>query len=155
MEASEATIVEKIASLMKERGFRATPQRVMIAKLIVENVASHPSLKELHEMASKVLPGVGVSTVYNTIVMLESMNLIKTFYVEGRLHVDKFETHLNIYCKDEGRILDLEGEAGEEIVGVLRKHGVIIENPVILVTGKCKPSSASESSPSVEFYEEG
>lgn len=141
-EVSEVEVdIAKVAKLMREKGLKVTPQRVTIAKAILENIARHPSLKELHEMVSKILPGVGVSTVYNTIIMLESIGLIKTFYVEGRLHVDDSKTHINIYCRDRREILDLE--AGNEIVSVLERLGISIRNPTILIIGNCEQSSAT------------
>ncbi|MEM0340020.1 MAG: transcriptional repressor [Acidilobaceae archaeon] len=139
--------VAKVTKLMKERGLKVTPQRVLIAKAILENVARHPSLKELYEMVSNTLPGVGVSTVYNTIIMLESVGLIKTFYVEGRLHVDNPKVHINMYCKDRHEILDLEEEIGNEVINVLEKRGIPVRNPTILIIGSCEQNSTfSETS---------
>lgn len=115
-----------------------TPQRILLTKLIIETVESHPSLKDLSEMSQTMLPGVGVSTIYNTIMMLESLGVIKVFYLNGKLYIDRARPHVNIVCKDTEAIVDVNGDTLEKIMNVMSSEGVKLKNPLVLVIGECE-----------------
>jgi Fur family peroxide stress response transcriptional regulator len=137
--------VREVVEELKSRGYRMTPQRVLLTKMILETVERHPSLKDLHDRAQSILPGVGISTVYNTIMMLETLGVIKVFYLDGKLYIDRAKPHVNIVCRDANMILDLDGGAMGEILRVLEARGVRVSNPLIIVAGECGKQSRTQA----------
>lgn len=136
----------EVLEAFKRKGKRMTPQRIILAKIIMDNVKRHPSLKDLHDMAREMLPGTGISTVYNTIKMLEEEDFIKVFYHNGKLHIDMPHEHVNVACRDTGEIVDVpDGELARTIIKLLEERGMKVENPMILVVGDCGHLKAREA----------
>jgi Fe2+ or Zn2+ uptake regulation protein len=131
---------EEVLAELRRRGYRLTPQRTLIIEEIMRNVERHISLRELHALINSKLPGVSISTVHQTLKILEELGFIKLFEVDGRLHIDKPEVHANVVCRDTGEIVDVDGEL-KQIVEVLRRKGIEPRN--ILIEAYCKPGSTS------------
>lgn len=129
--------MKNVLEKLSEKELRMTPQRILISKTILSMVKNHSSLKEIYDETQKVLPRVGMSTVYNTIKMLEALKIIDTFDVDGKMRIDQTFPHINIYCRNEDKIIDLDGDALNEIAKILTKYGVNIDIKKILIDGKC------------------
>lgn len=129
--------VREVVEELKSRGYRMTPQRILLTKMVLETVEKHPSLKELHELAQSILPGTGISTIYNTIMMLESLGVIRVFYLDGKLYIDRAKPHVNIVCRDSNEIKDIDGSSLEDIMKVIKSKGVNLSNPLVLIVGDC------------------
>ena len=132
--------VREIVEELKSRGYRMTPQRILLTKMIMETVEKHPSLKDLHESAQTILPGIGVSTIYNTIMMLESLGVIRVFYLDGKMYVDRAKPHVNVVCRNLNEIRDLDSGSIEEIMRIVESKGIRVSNPLILIMGDCGSS---------------
>ncbi len=134
--------VQQVVELLERLGYRLTPQRILVTKIILENVKRHPSFKEIHQMASKHLPRLGVSTTYTIMKMLEEAGVITTFEVDGDTHIDSPEPHINVVCEDTGEIFDLDDEKQlvNMLVETLRRRGIGAENPILIVKTRCKDS---------------
>ncbi len=137
--------VKEIIEELRSRGYRMTPQRILLTNMILETVEKHPSLKDLHEYAQNILPGVGISTIYNTIMMLETLGVIKVFYLDGKLYIDKAKPHVNIVCRDSHTIVDLDSGSMDEILKVVESRGVKISNPLILIVGDCRMQAKTQA----------
>ena len=128
---------DEVMGVLKRRGYKITPQRMLIAKIILENIEWHPSLRDIHAIASRMQPGIGIGTVYNTIRMLEESGLISTFQLEGKLHVDRPHIHANIVCEDTGEIVDAEGvdDAIKMLQEKITRLGIKVNT--IIVSANC------------------
>ncbi len=137
---SEETRIDEVISILSKLGVRVTPQRIIITKIILDNVKDHPSFKEIYTLVQRQLPRVGISTIFNTMKMLEKAGVIKIFEYNGETHIDRPEHHINIYCKDTNRIIDLENgqrELIQEIITKLSEKGYQVYNVNIIVEAKC------------------
>ncbi len=119
--------VAVVLNMMRNKGWRITPQRTIIVETILANIEKHPSLRQLHKMINEKLPGVGISTVYQTIKMLEELGVISTFEVNGRLHVDKFHPHVNIVCINKDEIRDLKGVKQDDVIKLVSHAGTSVK----------------------------
>ncbi len=115
---------------LKRRGYRLTPQRALIVEEILRNVERHASLRELHRAIRSRLPGVSLSTVHQTLKLLEDVGVIKLFEVDGKLHIDKPPVHGNVICRDTGSIIDVDGDLVEAI-RKLESKGIKVINVII------------------------
>ena len=123
-------------------GYRITPQRIFITRLILERIESHPSFMDIHEEAKKILPHIGISTTYNTVKMLEDAGIIATFEVDGKTHLDRPHPHVNIICRDMGKIIDLkDDDVVATIESLLARNNIQAKGSKILIYTHCGNAS--------------
>ena len=123
--------LQEVIKKISEEEKRVTPQRVLLTKLILARVKDHASLKDLFQEAQEQLPRVGISTVYNTIKMLESMGVIDTFTVDDKLRIDQPTPHINVYCKNTGKVFDVDGQVMEALSTMLRERGIQVRKVIV------------------------
>jgi Fe2+ or Zn2+ uptake regulation protein len=123
--------LQEVIRKISEEEKRVTPQRVLLTKLILARVKDHASLKDLFQEAQEQLPRVGISTVYNTIKMLESMGVIDTFTVDDKLRIDQPTPHINVYCKNTGKVFDVDGQVMEALSTMLRERGIQVKKAIV------------------------
>ena len=123
--------LQEVIRKISEEEKRVTPQRVLLTKLILARVKDHASLKDLFQEAQEQLPRVGISTVYNTIKMLESMGVIDTFTVDDKLRIDQPTPHINVYCKNTGKVFDVDGQVMEALSTMLRERGIEVKKAIV------------------------
>jgi len=123
--------LQEVIKKISEEEKRVTPQRVLLTKLILARVKDHASLKDLFQEAQEQLPRVGISTVYNTIKMLESMGVIDTFTVDDKLRIDQPTPHINVYCKNTGKVFDVDGQVMEGLSTMLKERGIQVRKVIV------------------------
>jgi len=123
--------LQEVIRKISEEEKRVTPQRVLLTKLILARVKDHASLKDLFQEAQEQLPRVGISTVYNTIKMLESMGVIDTFTVDDKLRIDQPMPHINVYCKNTGKVFDVDGQVMEGLSTTLKERGIQVRKVIV------------------------
>lgn len=99
----------ELAELLRERGLRATSQRVVMHRLL-RDTERHVSAEELLSEASERLPGVSLPTVYATLELFEQLGIVRRVNGgRGTLLWDtRTDTHHHMICRNCGRIEDLE-----------------------------------------------
>jgi Fur family peroxide stress response transcriptional regulator len=107
---------EVIASL-RERGFRLTPQRVELVRLIAAS-DGHPSAGELHAKIRRKFPTMSPATVYKTLSLLKDMDQVLEIDLRGDSHYDgnRPQPHPHLICIRCGRILDGEADIDPAVV---------------------------------------
>jgi len=123
--------LQEVIRKISEEEKRVTPQRGLLTKLILAGVKDHASLKDLFQEAQEQLPRVGISTVYNTIKMLESMGVIDTFTVDDKLRIDQPMPHINVYCKNTGKVFDVDGQVMEGLSMTLKERGIHVRKVIV------------------------
>ena len=73
------------ASILEERGYRLTPQRMMVLAAI-EGSSNHISAEEIYSQIRAKYPRVNISTVYRTMELLKGLGLVTEIDLgEGRV----------------------------------------------------------------------
>ncbi len=123
----------KVISLLKERGYRVTPQRLEIIGLILEKLdrKQHPTFNEIFNSVRSHTPTISVSTVYNTLKLLEEIGLVVSFEYKGETFYDKVEKHINIVCLDKGQVADADPRISEKVIKSLMEEGIEPLNIVV------------------------
>ncbi len=127
---AERTLQEVLAKI-SQREKRLTPQRIVLTRLIMSKVKDHPSLKDLYKDAQQDLPRVGISTVYNTIKMLESLGVLDTFMVGDKLHIDQPHPHINVVCLNTSTIFDIDDSIASQIFEELSRKGLKVRKVIV------------------------
>jgi Fe2+ or Zn2+ uptake regulation protein len=99
----------ELAELLRERGLRATSQRVVMHRLLRDR-NRHVSAEELLSEASQRLPGVSLPTVYATLELFEQLGVVRRVNGGGGTLVwdTRADAHHHMICRDCGRIEDME-----------------------------------------------
>ena len=100
----------KIVSKLSEKGYRLTPQRMMILAAI-EDSDDHISAEEIYVQVVAKYSHVNISTVYRTLELLKRLGLVtETDFGGGRVRyhpADKGHHH-HLVCTECGAIIDLD-----------------------------------------------
>jgi Fe2+ or Zn2+ uptake regulation protein len=99
----------ELAELLRDRGLRATSQRVVMHRLLRDR-ARHVSAEELLSEASERLPGVSLPTVYATLELFEQLGVVRRVNGGGGtlLWDTRGDAHHHMICRRCGRIEDME-----------------------------------------------
>jgi len=118
---------EKILQLkevLKDKGYKLTPQRRAILNSIIENNGNHLTVEELYEKVKKDCPEIGLATVYRTVQLLEEVGFIcKLDFDEGcsryeLVNENEEHHHHHLICNICGKVMEVEGD----LLGELEKN---------------------------------
>ena len=101
---------------LKTRGYRLTPQRIAILKILVST--GHPGVDQVYEAVRANFPTTSLATVYKTVTLLKEMGEILElgFGNEGnRYDGNKPYPHPHLICIKCKRIIDPDGVALTEL----------------------------------------
>ena len=99
----------KIAGIIRENGYKLTPQRHAVLKVIA---ASHDHLTPdaIYQKAHMENPDIGLVTVYRTLELLGELNLVCRFHAPDgcRSYMMRrpVEHHHHLVCSRCGRVVD-------------------------------------------------
>jgi Fur family peroxide stress response transcriptional regulator len=113
----------QLAQILKDKGYRLTPQRVEVINLVMEKLAKkeHPTFNDILTEVKQKMPSISASTVYSILKLMEENGFVVSFEHEGRTYYDSVTPHINVICVNTNKVIDIEDE---EIVGALRRRGI-------------------------------
>ncbi|OGO28753.1 MAG: hypothetical protein A2Z16_11010 [Chloroflexi bacterium RBG_16_54_18] len=138
MTGSDVRFDQLIAAL-KEHGFRLTPQRVELVRLIAAS-EGHPSASQLYTKITLKFPTMSLATVYKTLTLLKEMNQVLEIGLHDDNHYDgnRPEPHPHLICIKCNKIMD--GEVSLDPAALRRVEqatGYKILRPQISLYGLC------------------
>jgi Fe2+ or Zn2+ uptake regulation protein len=99
----------KIAGILREHGYKLTPQRHALLKVISAQ-PDRLSPEAIYEKARQEYPGIGRVTTYRTLALLSRFNLVCRIHSPDgcRNYVMRrpMEHHHHLVCSDCGRAVD-------------------------------------------------
>ncbi len=125
---------------IRAKGFKITPQRLAIVDALIENGHLHPGANLIYEQARKKAKSVSLSTVYATLAYFSRQGLIKSLEfdrMENRYDVDLRE-HVNLVCRQCGKIEDYSIPPSVEPKDVARKSGFMVTDARMEYYGHCR-----------------
>ncbi|MDI3475392.1 MAG: Fur family transcriptional regulator, peroxide stress response regulator [Thermococcaceae archaeon] len=127
---------EKAVKMLREKGYKMTPQRLKLIEVLNEIGSEHPSLNTLLERIREDFPTVSFSTLYSNLLTLKELGLVELFSVGGETRVEiNTEPHINL-IEDE-RIIDVNDP--EIIEALKRKLGKEVKLVNVLVEREISP----------------
>ena len=136
-ERIEARIAQK---LLRDRGYRVTPQRVMILSALLRS-DDHISAEEIHSQIGAEYPQVNISTVYRTLKSLKRLGLVsETDLGQGRTeyHYAEKAHHHHLVCQKCGAIVDLDESLLTPLNNaLLRQYGFRADLTHFAIFGSC------------------
>lgn len=123
---------------------RMTKQRKIIKEILC-GTTSHPTAEAIYEEARKVLPDIGLGTVYRNLqVLIEEGSAIELTGDKRFSHYDgNVAPHAHLYCEKCNNVFDIDMEMSNDIANIAAaKTGASISNYRLDFFGCCKKCSA-------------
>lgn len=104
----------------KECGLKWTQTRQAVID-ILSSKGGHLSAEEIFLEVKKVLPGIGLATVYRTLELLTELGIVRKFdFKDGRSRYEFVAgkegiEHYHLICRICGKIIDYETEADKDV----------------------------------------
>jgi Fe2+ or Zn2+ uptake regulation protein len=138
---------DQLTTLFREQGYRVTPQRQAIFRLLQGNEA-HPTVEALYEHARTEMPTISLKTVYQTVHDLEALGEVHVLDLgTGSLRVDPNvdDDHHHLVCTSCGQVRDLPVDfAGLRLPARYRREFTVDDIQVIF-RGRCEQCSHAQS----------
>ena len=129
-----------IIDRLSERGYRLTPQRLMILSAI-EGSSGHISAEEIYAEVVAKYPHVNISTVYRTLELLKQLGMVYEINLgEGRIryHSERRGHHHHLVCQNCGAVIDVDEATLSSLQDVLlRDYNFRAELRHVAVFGFC------------------
>jgi len=109
---------------LKERGFRITPQRIAVLKILAAS-NGHPSVDEIYEQVRKDFPTTSLATVYKTVTLLKELKeILQLGFPEGSNRYDgnNPNPHPHLICSQCRKIVDPDLETLEDMTRELSRE---------------------------------
>jgi Fur family peroxide stress response transcriptional regulator len=137
--AEPDTRFKELISVLKERNYRLTPQRVELVRLITAS-KTHPSATQLYASIKRQFPTMSQATVYKTLTLLKEMDQVLEIDLGDDRHYDgnRPEPHPHLICMQCNKITDGEIEIDlPSIRKIEESTGYQIIRPQISFYGLC------------------
>lgn len=97
-----------VAALLREKGFKVTPQRLAIYQ-VLSNTKAHPSAEMIFNELQPHYPTMSLATVYKTIEILKEIGMVQVLNVgEDSFRYDAtVVNHPHVRCMECGRVDDM------------------------------------------------
>ena len=106
-----------ITSLLREKGFKVTPQRLAIYNMLA-STQSHPNAEMIFNELQALYPTMSLATVYKTMEILKEIGLVKILNAgEDSFRYDADTSdHPHVRCMECGQVEDVENIDSAEFV---------------------------------------
>ena len=102
-------IDKKIVSILRQRGYKITPQRRTVLSAIMHS-HEHLTPAAIYARVRQERPGIGLVTIYRTLEILTKLDLICEMHAGGScrsyLMRRPLEHHHHLICSDCGTVID-------------------------------------------------
>lgn len=130
---------------LREQGYRLTPQRNLIWE-VLRGAGRHMTADEVAAEVRRTLPDVNVSTVYRTLELLVSLDLVVETRLEGSAcyyEVSPEPTHHHSVCTRCGAVGHFADELLAPVRAELSGQGFAVDNIQVTAFGLCSPCSTA------------
>ncbi|OPY21577.1 MAG: ferric uptake regulator [Methanomethylovorans sp. PtaU1.Bin093] len=140
-------IDKKIISTFRENNLKVTPQRIAIAKYVLNN-SEHPTAKRIYQEIRMAHPTVSVATIYATLKVLKEIGFIQELNLpDGQSRFDpNLEPHAHLICEKCGDITDWEDPLLSELVSNISNDAhFIVSASGLNLNGVCRKCQEDEN----------
>lgn len=137
--------IDDLKDILKERGYKLTPQRRAVLNVIIDNNDKHLSSEEVYDYVKKDCPEIGLATVYRTLQLLSDLDVItKINFDDG---CARFELNINAgdhqhhhaICSNCGQVVEIELDLLDELEEEIKKnYGFEVKDHRVQLYGLCE-----------------
>ena len=131
---------QDIGDKLSKRGYRLTPQRLLILSAI-EDSDDHISAEEIYAQVAAKYPQMNISTVYRNLELLKQLGLVTETDLGGgrvRYHPAEKGHHHHLVCQECGAIIDLDESLLSSLESnLLREYEFSADLKHLAIFGRC------------------
>jgi Fe2+ or Zn2+ uptake regulation protein len=138
--------METWTEILRKRGFRVTPQRLAILR-IVQDAGMHLTPLEIYQQARMALPGLTEATVYRTLNFLTEQGLVLAAHIgNGQMVYESAgHDHHHLICRACGHVHQIDHELLKDLYQQFQaRTGYHIDSMHVTFFGLC-PECQSET----------
>jgi Fur family ferric uptake transcriptional regulator len=141
------TSSNEIAGLLRQKGQRPTPQRMMILSVLAEH-GGHLPAEAIYEQVRRQYPSINLSTIYRTLEMLRDQGIVSETDLGGG--VRQFELldrpHHHLICLHCGQMADLDAATLAPLrERLLADYGFHARLDHLAIFGVCRACAGADS----------
>lgn len=113
--------ISEVRSYFAKKGYRLTPQRDAILKVMTENHIKHLKVEDIYELLLTDCPEIGLATIYRMLQILENIRLVNSINLDDGFiryqlaDPDEEHEHHHLICDICGSVIDLHENLLEDI----------------------------------------
>ena len=153
------TRYEQSIEVLREKGHRLTPQRLMVLAIVAEG-AAHMGVDEVYRRAKEAYPYIDIATVYRTLHLFKDLGVVTEVAIGDRLHyelTDPHGRHHHMVCRVCNGAFNLSPHYLEEFrKTLLKEFGFEPDLEHFAVTGicsKCQSAGSAKSQAELDAVE--
>lgn len=133
---------DTLASRLRQRGLRMTPQRQSVMAAVTQLVHATP------DQVAEAVPEVDLTTVYRTLEVLEEIGLLAHTHLghgapSYRLADDN---HIHVVCHHCSSVVDAPEELADELARrLLDERGFVLDRSHFTIFGRCADCTAAQA----------
>jgi len=132
----------KIAGILREHGYKLTPQRHALLKVIAAH-HDHLSPDALYEITQEEYPGIGRVTIYRTLELLNKLNLVCRVHApdgcRNYMMRRPTEHHHHLVCSGCGQAVDFaDCDLSQLEKKLAERTGFNVEGHLLELYGRCQ-----------------
>jgi Fe2+ or Zn2+ uptake regulation protein len=131
---------EEFRASLRERGFRVTPQRILIHRAFTE-LGRHATAEEVLAHVEPQLPNASLPTVYAALELFEELGIAHRVAAGSAtaLWDPRPERHHHLICRSCGAVDDLDVRIdAARALRAARRRGFRAEGSELIVSGLCE-----------------
>lgn len=129
-----------LAEELKNAGYKLTKPRQAVIE-VLETYPEHLSHNQILEAGQKIFPQLSRATVYRTVELLVSLNLIRPLYLNDptQRFVSAYGGHHHLVCSCCGTIIEFDHCTADTLAKELsQKYNFQIQNHLLEFQGICE-----------------
>ena len=141
----KSTVINTLKKRIREHKYKFTTQRQIILQAFLSSKENHLSAEDIYEMVRGENPDIGLATVYRSLELFTSLDLVKKLdFGDGRSRYELNDhnlshSHHNLICLGCGRVIEFTSDFAEEIrIRIKKKNGFNIVDYQLKFYGYCK-----------------
>lgn len=138
-EKEEGGNTMKIAELLRDNGYKVTPQRLAVYDAINHNT-THPNAEAIYTKLQPQYPSMSLATVYKTMEIFAKIGVVKILQCGEDAHRYDYNTtqHAHIRCVQCNRVIDVDIDEKALAKQAAMQSGFAIEGVSLSFWGLCK-----------------
>ncbi|MCH4178803.1 MAG: transcriptional repressor [Megasphaera sp.] len=122
-------MMKRMKEKIKDKKYKMTSQRQVILRTFVNSNIRHMSAEEVFERVKKTAPDIGLATVYRTLDLFTTMDLLKKLDFDDGCsryelndHEEEGHFHHHLICLGCGKVWECNDDLLETLESILQKR---------------------------------
>lgn len=133
---------EHFIKMLRSKGHRLTPKRMVVLDTL-HTLPGYSTAEEVWEGALRADPSLDRATVYRTLELLQSLDMVLVLDREGDLHHYSLHTgqsqHFHLLCTRCGQVIDADLDLLQPLQKNIRSHlGFDVDQRQLTLSGLCR-----------------